>query len=127
MDLKKIIEDTADKSANKVIHKMKKQNMIYTKNGLYKNTEKLLRLFPHLEDDSEVKIKIKKALKVIKNDPYYEIITMLYFEQRTVEDTADILNTEINNVYKRRKGLVNKVKEILFAEEVGKQILNKDD
>ena len=48
---------------------------------------------------------------------------MYYFKRKTVEETAEILETDVSNIYKKKRLLINNLKEILFADDLGEEIM----
>ncbi|WXR61217.1 sigma factor-like helix-turn-helix DNA-binding protein [Peptostreptococcaceae bacterium AGR-M142] len=61
---------------------------------------------------------INGALEKIEDDPYYEIITLKYVNNKTHEEIAEALDKDATTVGRHKNRLVNKLKTYLFAEEV---------
>ncbi len=64
----------------------------------------------------EVK-RIERALDTIKSDKYYEIITMKYFEEMTMEAIAAHFDCEDKTVRRNKNRLINKLKIMLFGAD----------
>lgn len=62
-------------------------------------------------------LKIDAALEIIKGDPYYEIITMYYFEKKTREDIAEHFDCDPSTISRNKKRLVNLLQIRLFSED----------
>ncbi|PID67140.1 MAG: hypothetical protein CR959_01730, partial [Fusobacteriales bacterium] len=61
---------------------------------------------------------IEFGLNEIKNDKYYEIITMMYFDKMTYEQIAEKLNLSDKTVKRHRNRLVNELSLIIFPDEI---------
>lgn len=61
---------------------------------------------------------IDKALAAVKNDPYYEIIEMRYFEGRTLEDIGVYFNCDHSTISRNKSRLVKDLAMRLFPDEV---------
>jgi Sigma-70, region 4. len=66
---------------------------------------------------------IERGLEEIKNDEYYKIIELRYFENETIENISEILSSSIRSVKRHRNRLINELCEILFPEEVLEKFL----
>ena len=90
----------------------------------FQKTEALLRnynTFKNVKDRKSTKHLCKKieiALEEIKDDIYYEIIPMIYFENRTREDIAEHFNTSTKTITRNKNKLVNQLKLRLFSDDV---------
>ncbi len=67
---------------------------------------------------------IDTALKEVKKDKYFKIIQLKYFEEKSIEETAETLGVDPSTVSRNRTRLINKIKVILFSDEVVLDILN---
>ena len=121
--INELIEKTSQKTADHVIKNLRNKRIIVSENTLKKNVESLLRLYPYLEKNVQLKNKISGALDMINNTPYFRIIDLYYFKRKTVEETAEILETDVSNIYKKKRLLINNLKEILFADDLGEEIM----
>ena len=119
-DIKQIINDTV----NNTVLKLKMARLM--KDGrktAYEKTEELLRnynAFKKSDQPYTVKLvkKIDAALNTIKDDIYYEIIPMYYFENKTREVIAEYFNTTVTTISRNKTRLINKIKPILFSDDV---------
>lgn len=120
-DVKQIIADTV----NETVMKLKMSGLMKdTRKTAYQKTEELLRnynTFSKVEDQpSTVKLVkiINDALDEIKDDPYYEIIPLIYFENETREYIAEEFDTTVTTISRNKNRLVNKLKARLFSDDV---------
>ena len=58
------------------------------------------------------------ALEDIKDDLYYDIIIMSYFEGRSREYMAEYFDTTVTTVSRNKNRLINKLKARLFSDDV---------
>lgn len=90
----------------------------------FQKTEALLRnynTFKNVTNRKSTKQLVKKieiALDEIKDDIYYDIIPMIYFENRTREDIAEHFNTSTKTITRNKNKLVNQLKLRLFSDDV---------
>lgn len=61
---------------------------------------------------------IDDALEKLKDEPYYELIEMIYFEGKTIEKVANHFNVDISTVSRKKKILINKLSIYLFSDDV---------
>ena len=66
---------------------------------------------------------IERGLEEIRNDEYYKIIELRYFENGTIENISEELKYSVATVKRNRNRLVNELCEILFPEEVLEKFL----
>lgn len=67
---------------------------------------------------------IDKCLDALKNDPYYDILVMRYFEGRTQEDIAITLKCAQQTVSKNKSRLVKELAMRLFPDQVINEYMN---
>jgi len=67
---------------------------------------------------------IDKCMAALKNDPYYKILEMRYFEGRTQEDIAISFNCAQSTVSTNRSRLVKELAMRLFPEQAIKEMMN---
>lgn len=119
MDVEKIIADTV----NQTVLKLKLAGLMKDNNKTaFQKTEELLRNYNALSMSTERKAKhilrkINQSLEVIKDDPYYEIISLYYVDNQTREEIAEHFDTSVTTVSRNKTRLVNKLKAALFADE----------
>lgn len=120
-EIKTIIEDTV----NATVLKMKMAGLLKDdRRSAIEKLEELLRDYPVFKSiqDKEYTIKlvakVDEALSQIKDDPYYEVISMFYFENRTRENIALDFNTSVTTISRNKTRLLNQLKVILFSDDV---------
>ena len=67
---------------------------------------------------------IDKGIAALKNDPYYDILPMRYFEGRTQEDIALELNITQKTVSVHKARLVKELSMRIFPNDVAKEMLS---
>jgi hypothetical protein len=67
---------------------------------------------------------LEAALISLHEDPYYEIISMIYFEKMTREDVADFFQCDVKTVTRNKSRLINILQIKLFSDEFIYQIFN---
>lgn len=116
----KIINDTVDKT----ILKLKMTGLLKdNRKTAFQKTEELLREYKNLKkDDSETVVKLiaklETALIDIETEKYFEIIPMIYFENRTREEIAEHFNISVRTVIRQKIKMINQIKTKVFSEDV---------
>lgn len=67
---------------------------------------------------------IDKNMATLKSDPYYRILEMRYFEERTQEDIAVEFNCTQQNIAYHKRRLVKELSIKLFPDKVVAEYLN---
>lgn len=67
---------------------------------------------------------IDKCMATLKNDPYYEILPMRYFEGRTLEDIGTYFGCDHTTISRNRSRLVKELAMRLFPDEVINEFMN---
>lgn len=67
---------------------------------------------------------IDKGLAALKNDQYYEILPMRYFEGRTLEDIGVYFGVDHTTISRNRSRLVKELSMRLFPDEVVNEFMN---
>lgn len=67
---------------------------------------------------------IDKGMESLKNDPYYSILPMTYFEGRTQEDIADHIGCSQVSISKNKNRLVKALSLRLFPNQVIDEMLS---
>lgn len=119
--VKKIIAETVNTTVAKLkLSGLMKDNSLTA----FQKTEKALRLYPNIQSGhSENGISdrfitlVDKALKTLYDDPYYDVIPMIYFEGQTREQVAEYFDTTVTTVSRHKTRLVNMITPILFSDE----------
>lgn len=119
-EIQKIINDTV----NSTVLKLKIAGLMKDdRKTAYEKTEELLRnynAFKKSDQPYTIKLvkKIDAALETIKNDIYFEIIPMCYFDHETREAIAEYFDTTVTTISRNKVKLINKIKPLLFSDEV---------
>ena len=66
---------------------------------------------------------INKCMAALKNDPYYDILPMRYFEGRTLEDIGVYLGCDHSTISRNRSRLVRELAMRLFPDEVVNEMM----
>lgn len=88
----------------------------------YQKTEDILKNFNQFKKSNqpfakELVEKVEDALTSLKDDKYFEIIPLFYFQKRTRENIAEIFDTSTTTISRNKNRLVNKISIVLFADE----------
>lgn len=67
---------------------------------------------------------IDKCMAALKNDPYYDILPMRYFEGRTLEDIGVFFGCDHTTVSRNKNRLVKELSMRLFPDDVVKELMN---
>lgn len=125
--MKEIIQETVDQA----VIKLKRANLIKDdEKSAFKKTENLLKKYKQLKMSDAQKgsitdVTLKKvdfALKTLEGDDYEGLIQMIYFEEKTREECAEFFGVEPLTITRNKKRLVNSLKNILFADDVIKEL-----
>lgn len=120
LDIKKVINDTV----NATVLKLKMAGLMKDdRKTAYQKTEELLKNYnAFLSSDQPYTQKLVKrinyALEQIKDDLYYDIVIMYYFEDSTREEIAEFYDTTVTTISRNKTRLVNKLKSYLFSDDV---------
>lgn len=120
MDVKQIIDETVKAT----VLKLKMAGLMRDdRKTAYQKTEELLRNYnAFVESDQPYTQKLVKkidaALDSIKDDIYYDIIPMVYFEGETREAVAEYFDTTVTTISRNKNRLVNKLKVRLCSDDV---------
>ena len=129
------IREVIDETVNATVLKMKMVGLVKdnTKTAFQK-TEEILRNYPTFKKikDQPYTVKlvkqIEEALEEIRDDPYYDIIPMYYFEGETRENIALTLETTVRTVARNKRRLIDYLKVKLFSDSCIYEIfLSSDD
>lgn len=67
---------------------------------------------------------IDAAIEKLSNDPYFEIIRMKYFEEKSREYIAEYFNVDVSTISRHKNRLINLLQIRLFSDEVIYQIFS---
>ena len=121
VEIKNIIRDTV----NETVIKLKMSGLMKDDyKTAYQKTEELLRnynTFKKIKDQpytQKIVNRINAALHEIRNDIYYDIIPLVYFQGETREAVAEHFNTTVTTISRNKNRLINKLKVQLFSDDV---------
>ena len=126
-DISEIIRQTA----KGVVLQLEAAGMLSSNKTAYQKTEWVLKNYTALKaadsiDGTAARFvkKLDDALaEVSRNDEYYEIIPMSYFENKTNEEIAEYFCVSVRSVRRNKARLLNCLKCYLFADTCIKEIL----
>lgn len=120
-DVQKIISDTV----NETVLKMKMAGLLKDdRRTATEKLEELLRNYPVFQKitDKEHTVKLVQAvddaIETLKDDPYCDVIRRFYFEGQTRESIALDYGCTETTISRNKTRLLNKLKVILFSDEV---------
>jgi hypothetical protein len=67
---------------------------------------------------------IDSCMAALKNDPYYNVLEMRYFENRTLEEIAVYFNCDTSTISRNRSRLVKEMALRLFPDDVVSEYIN---
>lgn len=65
---------------------------------------------------------IDDAIDTLKDDPYYDIINLRYFQNYSREEIAEHFNVDVRTVTRNKNRIINLLQIRLFSDEVIRQI-----
>ena len=77
-----------------------------------------------VQDTMQAIALIDKCMTAMKNDQYYEILPMRYFEGRTHEDIGLYFGVDHTTISRNKSRLVKELSMRLFPDEVVKELMN---
>lgn len=129
-NIEEIMEKTATRAAEATIEKLMAKGLIRIDNrSAIDKTINLLYKYEQLKlSDQPSTLKrvaqVDVALEQIRDDPFYEIIPLYYFEKETRENIAEYFNVSEKTVTRNRKRLIRQMAVILFSDDVIMDILS---
>lgn len=119
------IEEVIAETARATVREMKRADMIKDNRlGSFKKTERALYEYAAWIDVEEVSELTKtfcrlvqRALTRIRDDPYYQIIELKYFERWTHERIAEFYDVDVSVISKRRTKLINQLRPLIFSDD----------
>jgi DNA-directed RNA polymerase specialized sigma subunit len=129
-NIEEIMEKTATKAAEATIEKLMAKGLIRIDNrSAIDKTINLLYKYEQLKlSDQPSTLKrvaqVDVALEQIRDDPFYAIIPLYYFEKETRENIAEYFNVSEKTVTRNRKRLIRQMAVILFSDDVIMDILS---
>lgn len=76
-----------------------------------------------VQDTVRVITLIDKCMAALKNDPYYEILPMRYFDDCTLEDIGLYFGCDHSTISRNRSRLVRELSMRLFPDEVAREMM----
>ena len=67
---------------------------------------------------------VDKVLKKFKDDPYYRIIKLKYFENKGIEYIAEEMNKDTSTISRNKTRLINEIKALLMPNDLLSNIFN---
>lgn len=119
-NIEKIIEDTV----NRTVLKLKMSGLMKDdRKTAAQKTEEILKNYPRfkLSDQPYTKKlcdKIETAMNTIKDDYYYDVISLYYFDGMTREEVAERFNTSETTISRNKKRLVDALSAVLFSDDL---------
>ena len=119
-NIEKIIEDTV----NRTVLKLKMSGLMKDdRKTAAQKTEEILKNYPRfkLSDQPYTKKlcdKIETAMNTIKDDYYYDVISLYYFDGMTREEVAERFNTSETTISRNKKRLVDDLSAVLFSDDL---------
>lgn len=92
---------------------------------LEKGEEQIRKLELAIEETTEFIERIDRAVSKLKDDPYYDLIRLKYFEEKTREEIAEILNVDVSTISRNKNRLINMLKITLFSDDAAREILGE--
>lgn len=123
-ELTRIIEKTAEQT----VIKLKMAGLMKDKKKSLKKMDELLRAYPTFkksaskEKTAKLTTQVEKALASIKNDPYYDIIELYYFEKQSRDAIAEYYDTTGTTITRNKQKLLEKLALMIFSEDVIREI-----
>lgn len=121
-DIDAVIQRTVDRTVMKLkLSGLMKDN----RQTAFQKTEQILRSYNDMknaysENGTGKKFVdiINNALEQIKDDSYYEIIPMLYFENQSRDAVSEFFDTTVTTISRNKRRLIEKLKVLIFADDV---------
>ena len=76
------------------------------------------RIHCAIESTVRVIALVERSMELLKNDPYFNILEMRYFDNRTLEDIAAYFNCDTSTISRNRSRLVKELSLRLFPDDV---------
>lgn len=96
--------------------------------GIVLDEERVEEAIRNVEKSMETTVQaiemIDKNMAALKSDPYYKVLEMRYFEERTQEDIAVKFNCTQQNIAYHKRRLVKELSIKLFPDKVIGEYLN---
>ena len=92
---------------------------------IFKKTEKFLYIYPDIRDhDNEFVRLLRDSLEKLRDEPYYDIIELKYFNKMSHERIAEVLYIDPKTVTRQKNKLINRLSFMLFTDESIRELLS---
>lgn len=122
--IKEYIDEAVNIAVNRTVLKLKVAGLMRDdRKTAYQKTEELLRNYNSFTKSDQpytkkLVEKINAALYEVKDDIYYDIIPLMYFNGETRECIAEYFGTTVTTISRNKTRLVNQLKALLFSDDV---------
>lgn len=118
------IEEIINRTVNRTVLKLKMSGLMKDdRKTAYQKTEELLRNYKYFKESQDqpyarkVTSKIEAALQEIRDDIYYDIIPMTYFNDDTRETIALHYGATGTTISRNKKRLMDKLAAMIMTDE----------
>ena len=118
-------------SKNMLIEDLKKEGISIQKRETGVNVQsskvylsELEKVENRIEKLQEEITRIEKALGTIRNNKYYDIIEMKYFDDLTFEHISEKLDISVITAKRYKNKMIRQLQLVIFSDDVIKNILN---
>ena len=102
-----------------VVAELLSQNLIrVSSTSVFQKTEKLLYIYEDIEEVNEPLVRtLNNALEKLRGDPDFDIIELKYFEKRSHEEIAEVLDVDPRTITRRKNRIIKRLSFMLFPSE----------
>lgn len=102
-----------------VVEELHSRNMLrVSSTNVFQKTEKILYIYDDIKEVDEPFVRtLNNALEKLRGDPDFDIIELKYFEKRTHEEIAEVLDIDRKTVTNRKNRIIKRLSFILFPSE----------
>ena len=117
-----------EKTVSITIKRMQANKLSYDKAKAAARTEDILRNYPTFrkitgrQATAEMAQRVEQALAAIKDDPYYDIIGLFYFEGQSRSAIASYFETTPKTINRNRARLVRKLSLYIYSDEICREL-----
>lgn len=97
-------------------------NYIDVKSDMERAEDQIRKLEEMIEKITEYVEKVDSALMKISDDPYYDLIRLKYFEEKSREEIAEYLNCDVSTISRNKNRLLNTLKIYLFSDDAANEM-----
>lgn len=132
MNVRELINATADRTSTDIVHKLKKAGLLReSRKTTAEKMEDILFNYPTFKNirgrkkTAAMTSEIEEALAKVKKDPCYDIIELFYFERMTRSEIAAHMGISQSAVTRNKRRLIREMIPIVFSDELIDEILLK--